>query len=84
MRKIVLEGHRFSGSEALENGLVDFLAPAKGEKGSAKETLDAAIQLAEKVKVKAGKDAYQSNKVVLYRPFIKVLRRRNEESMSKL
>lgn len=84
MRKIVLEGHRFSASEALENGIVDFLSPGKGEKGAAKETLDGALALADKIRVKASKDAWGSNKLVLYHPWISVLRTPNGTATSKL
>ncbi len=47
MRKIVLEGHRFSAKEAFDDGFVDALAD------SPQETLDKALELAGKLKGKA-------------------------------
>lgn len=59
MRKIILEGHRFSSKAAVEAGLVDVAAPGEGAAG----TLEAAREMANKVKGKASMDAYGSNKV---------------------
>lgn len=53
LRKIVLEGHRFSAQAALADGLVDATAPG------AESTLEQAIALAEKLRTRAAKDAYQ-------------------------
>lgn len=63
MRKIVLEGHRFGGEEALGYDLVDVLAPKKGEEGGPATTLKVAIELATKFAPKATKGAYGTNKV---------------------
>lgn len=63
MRKVVLEGHRFGGDEALAHGLVDVLAPKKGEQGGPSATLQAATELAKKHAAKATKAAYGTNKV---------------------
>ena len=61
MRKIVLEGHRFPGSEALQAGLVDALAD--GQEG----TLRRAFELAGQVKSRAAKNAWQVNKELVHR-----------------
>ncbi|WFD20478.1 hypothetical protein MCAP1_002722 [Malassezia caprae] len=61
MRKIVLEGHRFPAKEALEAGLVD--ATADGQDG----TLRRAFELAEQVKSRAAKNAWQSIKELVNR-----------------
>jgi Delta3-Delta2-enoyl-CoA isomerase len=50
-RKILLEAHRYTGKEALENGIVDVIAPPD-------KMLDEAIKIAEKWKVKAKMGVY--------------------------
>lgn len=58
-RKIVLEGHRFTATEALEHGLVD--VTAQGTQG----TLQAALALADKVRTRSAKNAWQINREAL-------------------
>ncbi|KDN45591.1 ClpP/crotonase [Tilletiaria anomala UBC 951] len=82
IRKVVLEGHRFDGKEALALSLVDHLAPApapdpaadKSDGGGAAKTLEAAVRLAASVRKLASKDAWGSNKDVLYAPYLAILR----------
>ncbi|KAL6925375.1 hypothetical protein FSST1_002649 [Fusarium sambucinum] len=50
-RKVILQGHKFTSSEALEDGVVDEIAPPE-------EMLDRALQLANKVKSKAKMGVY--------------------------
>lgn len=80
MRKIVLEGHRFSAAEALEAGIVD----AVSQDGGAAGTLELAKKLADKVKIKASKDVWGSNKQVIYAPQIAIMRTKHETAMSNL
>ncbi|WFD27879.1 hypothetical protein MNAN1_002887 [Malassezia nana] len=61
MRQIVLEGHRFPAKEALQAGLVD--ATGDGQEG----TLRRAWELAEQVKSRAAKNAWQVNKELIHR-----------------
>ncbi|CDR88430.1 uncharacterized protein SPSC_04257 [Sporisorium scitamineum] len=74
MRKIVLEGHRFSAKEAFDEGFVEGL----GE--SPMDTLDKALELAGKIKVKARMNAWGSNKQVIYARAIQVMRTSNDDS----
>lgn len=53
-RKITLEAHRFKAAEALEHGLVD--ATAQGTQA----TFDTALALAEKLRSRAAKNAWQN------------------------
>ena len=53
-RKIALEAHRFQATEALQHGLVD--ATAQGTQA----TLDMALALAEKLRSRSAKNAWQS------------------------
>ncbi|GAC95162.1 enoyl-CoA hydratase [Pseudozyma hubeiensis SY62] len=78
MRKVVLEGHRFSAKEALEEGFVDVLSD------SPKDTLDKALQLAEKLKVKAKMNAWGSNKEVVYAEAVKVVRTKHDDATTAL
>ena len=59
LRKIVLEGHRFTAKEAQEHGLVD--ATAQGTQG----TLQAALALADRVRGRSAKNAWQINREAL-------------------
>jgi enoyl-CoA hydratase/carnithine racemase len=74
MRKIVLEGHRFGAPEALKEGIVDVISPEQGQSGGAAQTLQTSLELAKKVALKAGRDSYQSNKLVMYHQALVVLR----------
>ncbi|CBQ73617.1 conserved hypothetical protein [Sporisorium reilianum SRZ2] len=78
MRKIVLEGHRFSAQEAYDAGFVDVLAD------SPKDTLDKALELAARIKIKAKMNAWGSNKQVIYADAIKVVRQSNDDSNAQL
>lgn len=78
MRKIVLEGHRFSAKEAYEAGIVDVLAE------SPQDTLDKAVELAGRFKIKAKMNAYGSNKQVIYADAIKVMRTSNDDANEQL
>lgn len=49
--KILLEAHRYKGPEALEDGIVDVVAPPE-------EMLDVALKLAEQWKAKAKMGVY--------------------------
>jgi enoyl-CoA hydratase/carnithine racemase len=84
MRKVVLEGHRFGGKEALAEKIVDVLSPEPGQSGGAAKTLETATALATKLSSRAAKDAYQSNKLAMYHTPLLVLRERNEEVTSRL
>lgn len=74
MRKVVLEGHRFGAKEAMEERIIDVISPAQGEPGGSAKTLETATKLANKVAVKAGADAYGSNKLVMYARSLSILR----------
>ena len=74
MRKVVLEGHRFGAKDALEEKMIDIISPTKGEEGGAGKTLQTSTELAKKVALKAGADAYQSNKLVMYASHLAILR----------
>ena len=50
-RKILLEAHRFTGKEALEDGIVDFIAPPE-------RMLEKALEIANKWKGKAKMGVY--------------------------
>lgn len=78
MRKIVLEGHRFSANEAQQAGFVD------GTGESPKEVLDKAVELAERLKGKAKMNAWGSNKEVIYANAIKVIRMKHDEATAAL
>ena len=58
-RKIVLEGHRFTAPEALEQGLID--ATSKGQQG----TLDVAVALADRLRSRCAKNAWQAIRELL-------------------
>ena len=58
LRKITLEGHRFSPAEALSLGLVDRIAP-----GGTEELLAAAAEMAKEVGALAKTGAWGVNKV---------------------
>lgn len=60
MRMLVLEGHRFTANEAREHQLVDLVAD------SANAVLDQAIGLAEKVRSRSAKNAWQINKELIH------------------
>ncbi|KAJ1018928.1 hypothetical protein NDA16_004731 [Ustilago loliicola] len=78
MRKIVLEGHRFSAKEAFEAGFVDGLAD------SPKDTLDKALELAQKLKGKAKMNAWGSNKEVVYANAVRVVRMKHDDATAAL
>lgn len=78
MRKVVLEGHRFSAKEAEEAGFVD------GTADSPKQVLDKALELAEKLKGKAKMNAWGTNKEVIYANAIKVLRTTHDDATAAL
>lgn len=78
MRKIVLEGHRFSAVEAKQAGFVDLLAD------SPQDTLDVAKKLADSIKIKAKMNVYGANKEVIYAPFIKALRTKHDDAEDEL
>lgn len=78
MRKIVLEGHRFSATEAHQAGIVDVLSE------SPQDTLDKAKQLAENLKGKAKMNAWGSNKEVIYADAIKVVRTKHDDATAAL
>ncbi|KAE8255450.1 hypothetical protein A4X13_0g3031 [Tilletia indica] len=83
-RSMVLEGHRFAGPQAKAVGLVDVLAPEKGQEGGPAETLEAAVQLARKLRPLCARDAWGSNKLVMYSYQLAVLREKNFDATSKL
>lgn len=74
MRKIVLEGHRFSAKEAQEAGFVDVLAE------NPEDTLEKAKQLADKLKIKAKMNAWGANKEVIYHQAIRVTRMKHDDA----
>ncbi|KAL4399021.1 delta(3)-delta(2)-enoyl-CoA isomerase [Malassezia pachydermatis] len=59
-RKLILEGHRFSGKEALDFGMVDAVADG------AEATLEAAIAMADNLRSRSIKNAWQMNKELIY------------------
>lgn len=61
MRKLVLEGHRFTGEEALKDGLVDATAD------SAEATLRVAMDMADKLRSRCAKNGWQVNKELIHR-----------------
>lgn len=79
MRKVVLEGHRFGAKEALAERIVDIVSPSEGETGGAAKTLATSIDFANKIASKAGADAYQSNKLVMYALGLSILREKYVE-----
>lgn len=58
-RKLMLEGHRFAGEEALRTGLVDQLADGP------EAVLNTAIELAMKLRSRSAKNAWQDNKELI-------------------
>ncbi|UZJ55461.1 hypothetical protein CBS101457_004781 [Exobasidium rhododendri] len=84
LRKVVLEGHRFGGEEALAEKMVDVLSPKAGEAGGAAKTLETSTELAKKLSSRAAKDAYQSNKLAMYHTTLIMLREKNEIASGKL
>ena len=76
LRKLVLEGHRFSAQEAKEHGLVDMLA-----EGGAAGTIQTAVELAKKLRSRCARNAWQVNKEIIYE---NVLRSMYEPRRSKL
>lgn len=78
MRKIMLEGHRFGATEASEAGIVDGLGD------SPQDVLDKAMQLAEKLKLKARMNAWGSNKEVIYANAIRILRTSHDDATAAL
>ncbi|KIS68647.1 uncharacterized protein UMAG_03220 [Mycosarcoma maydis] len=78
MRKIVLEGHRFSAKEAFDEGFVDILSD------SPQDTLDKALELANKLKGKAKMNAWGSNKQVIYAQAIKIMRTSHDDATTAL
>jgi len=61
MRKLVLEGHRFTSQEALEHGLVDAVAD------SPEAVLQTAMAMAEKLRSRSASNGWQVNKELLHR-----------------
>jgi len=61
MRKLVLEGRRFTSQEALEHGLVDAVAD------SPEAVLQTAIAMAEKLRSRSASNGWQVNKELLHR-----------------
>ncbi|KAK0548849.1 hypothetical protein OC846_002706 [Tilletia horrida] len=83
-RSMVLEGHRFPATQAKAAGFVDLLAPDVGKEGGPAETLEAAVKLASKLRPLCARDAWGSNKLVLYSYQLAVLREKNTDATSKL
>ncbi|WFD36962.1 hypothetical protein MCUN1_003854 [Malassezia cuniculi] len=73
MRKIVLQGHRFTAKEANKDGLVDLVAEGPEYEGPA-GTLKKAIELATTLRSRVVKNAWGINKDVIYRELIPNLR----------
>jgi Delta3-Delta2-enoyl-CoA isomerase len=86
MRKMVLEGHRFGAKEAQAERIIDIISPSADEKveSAPAKTLETAIEVAKSFAKKAGADAYQSNKLVIYAPYLATLRERNEDATARL
>ncbi|KAK0519791.1 hypothetical protein OC834_007264 [Tilletia horrida] len=84
VRAMVLQGHRFPGTEAKAAGFVDVLAPAPGKEGGPAETLEAAVKLAKQLRPLCARDAWGSNKLVMYAAQLAILREKNIEATSKL
>ncbi|KAN0059827.1 hypothetical protein ACQY0O_008401 [Thecaphora frezii] len=83
LRKVTLEGHRFTAAEAHKEGIVDFVAKAPDYPGPA-GTLKLATQVAQKIKIKASQNAWGSNKLVNFASQLAVIRTRNEVSTANL
>ena len=58
-RKVLLQAHRFTCIEALEDGIVDFVAPPE-------EMFEKAMEVARKWQVKAKMGVYSLNRTELY------------------
>ncbi|GAC75192.1 hypothetical protein PANT_14d00079 [Moesziomyces antarcticus T-34] len=78
MRKIVLEGHRFSAKEAQEAGFVDVLSE------SPQDTMDKAVELANKLKGKAKMNAWGANKEVIYAQAVKIMRTKHDDATTAI
>ncbi|KAI0787879.1 ClpP/crotonase [Fomes fomentarius] len=70
LRKVILEGHRFTPKEALEQGIVDHIV-----EGNTEDVLKAAQTLAAKVESLAKTGAWGVNKRELHRDIIESIRR---------
>jgi enoyl-CoA hydratase/carnithine racemase len=74
----VLEGHRFSAKEAQEAGFVDVLSE------SPQDTMDKAVELANKLKGKAKMNAWGANKEVIYAQAVKIMRTKHDDATTAI
>lgn len=72
LKKIVLQGHRFSAKEALSDGLISAIAEGPGYEGPA-GTLKMATELAFKLRSRVIMNAWGINKEVIFREIIPTL-----------
>ena len=72
MKKIVLQGHRFAAKEALQDGLISDIAQGPGYEG-AEGTLKKSVELATALRSRVLKDAWGSNKEVIFRDLLPTL-----------
>jgi len=69
-RKILLEGHRFTPSEALQDGILDYVV-----KGKTAEVLAKAEEVADRVSVLAAQGVWGLLKLNLYRDALKIMQK---------
>ena len=79
MRKVVLEGHRFSAGEALRHGLVDFISEGEGYEGP-EGTLRRSVELAMQLRSRCAKNGFESNKRVIYKDLLAALNQPDRQS----
>ncbi|KAG0708185.1 ClpP/crotonase-like domain-containing protein [Suillus ampliporus] len=74
-RRVALEGHRFTPSEALREGIVDRLANSTGKSvgNGTEEVLEGAMKLANEVKMLASRGVWGAINTYLYKDCLEVL-----------
>ncbi|WFD31177.1 hypothetical protein MSPP1_002211 [Malassezia sp. CBS 17886] len=79
LRKCVLEGYRFDARDAVAYGFADVIAEGDGYDGP-QGTLKRSLELAESLRSRCVKNAWQTNKEVLYQDLIAVMKRPDAQS----
>lgn len=72
LKKIVLQGHRFSSQEALKDGIIDAIADGPGFEGP-EGTFKMAFELAKALRSRVVMNAWGINKEVIFRDLIPLL-----------
>ncbi|WFD37878.1 uncharacterized protein MJAP1_000825 [Malassezia japonica] len=80
IRKIVLEGHRFSAKDAHAHGIVDVIANGPGYEGS-EGTLKKSIELATALRSRSAKNAWLVNRELLYKEQLETMNRPDKFNM---